>query len=209
MQIQIHDLCKSYRSRAVLKHITLTFESGMIYGITGRNGSGKTMLLRAVAGLIKPTSGQILVNGKRLHKDLSFPPNMGILIDRPSFLNYASGFENLRMLGEIKGSLKDREIEVYLERFDLNPQSKQPVGKYSMGMIQKLGIIQAIMENQKLLILDEPFNALDEKAVEVLYELLRKFKEEGKLVILTSHHSEDIHSLCDVIYTIQDGEIVD
>lgn len=209
MQIQIVNLSKTFGKTEVLKGMNMRFESGHIYGIVGGNGSGKTMLLRAVSGLILPSEGQIVVDGKILHKDISFPPSMGILIEKPEFLKHLSGFENLKLLAEIKGLVSDEKLKDYLELFGLDAGSKLPMRKYSLGMKQKIGIIQAIMEEPELLVLDEAFNALDEAAAALLGRLLLQYKKEGRLIILTSHHKEDIEALCDYVYRIKDGRMDD
>ena len=219
MRIDVTNLSKIIRGSVILDNISIHFESGHIYGIIGKNGSGKTMLLRAISGLIVPSSGVVYVDGKciknantyfrkALGTEISFPPEIGILIEKPEFLGHLSGFENLKMLSEIKGSISDANIAEYMNYFDLDPEEKKPVRKYSQGMKQKLGIIQAIMENQKLLVLDEPFNALDEKSVKLFRELLIEYKKQEKLIILTSHNKEDIESLCDHTYQIQSGQII-
>ena len=184
MRIDVTNLSKIIRGSVILDNISIHFESGHIYGIIGKNGSGKTMLLRAISGLIVPSSGVVYVDGKALGTEISFPPEIGILIEKPEFLGHLSGFENLKMLSEIKGSISDANIAEYMNYFDLDPEEKKPVRKYSQGMKQKLGIIQAIMENQKLLVLDEPFNALDEKSVKLFRELLIEYKKQEKLIIL-------------------------
>lgn len=186
MRIDVTNLSKIIRGSVILDNISIHFESGHIYGIIGKNGSGKTMLLRAISGLIVPSSGVVYVDGKALGTEISFPPEIGILIEKPEFLGHLSGFENLKMLSEIKGSISDANIAEYMNYFDLDPEEKKPVRKYSQGMKQKLGIIQAIMENQNLLVLDEPFNALDEKSVKLFRELLIEYKKQEKLIILTS-----------------------
>lgn len=207
MQIKVQNLSKVFRGVAVLSGIDMELKSGNIYGIVGKNGSGKTMLLRAIAGLIVPTEGTICVDGQQLHRDISFPPGTGILIEKPEFLGHLTAMQNLEYLAEIQGKITRETIADYMRLFDLDPDSKKVVRKFSQGMKQKVGIIQAIMENQQLLILDEPFNALDEKTVTLLRGLLLRYKEEGRLIILTSHHKEDIESLCDQTYTIVDGTI--
>lgn len=208
MRIEVCDLSKTIRGIRILKNISLKFQSGNIYGIVGSNGSGKTMLLRAITGLLVPSSGKITVDGQILNKDISFPPKMGILIERPEFLEYLTGLQNLKLLAEIKGIASEEEIKYYMQWFGLDPNSKKTVRKYSQGMKQKLGVIQAIMEKQELLILDEPFNALDENTVNKFRQLLLEYKKQGRLIILTSHNKEDIVSLCDFTYQILDGEIV-
>ncbi len=208
MVIESKGLTKIINGTTVLEDISLRFEGGNIYGIMGKNGSGKTMLLRAIAGLIRPTRGDVTVNSKVLHKDISFPPNMGLLIEKPEFLGHLTGFENLKFLAEIKKVISDNQIREYMKMFDLDPDSKKIIRKYSLGMKQKIGIIQAIMEEQELLILDEAFNALDEVTVTKLRHLLLKYKEEGKIIILTSHYKEDIDALCNFTYQISEGRIL-
>ena len=208
MNIKIENYTKTIKGIAVLKSINLEFESGKIYGLVGKNGSGKTMLLRSIAGLIKPTEGKVYVDNKELHKDISFPQDMGIIIESPELLENITGFENLKLLARIKNLISEDEIVDWMKKFSLEPKSKKTLKKYSLGMKQKIGIIQAIMENPELLILDEPFNALDETSVEMLRELFKKYKEEGKLIIITSHHSEDIDILCDEIISMEDGKII-
>ena len=181
MLIKLQDATKILDHRFVINNINFEFKSGNIYGIVGQNGSGKTMLLRAIAGLICLNRGTITVDGKVLNKDISFPPDIGIIIEKPELLPYLSGL-------------------------DFN--SKQIVKKYSLGMKQKLGIIQAIMEDPSLLLLDEPFNALDAESVDILRSILLQYKEQGKLIILTSHHQEDIMSVCNQVIHLQDGCIL-
>lgn len=207
MQIKISHLCKDFRSARVLDDVNLTLESGHIYGIVGRNGSGKTMLLRAIAGLIVPSEGTVSVDGKLLHKDISFPPDMGILIEKPELLPHLTAMKNLEMLAEIKGNTTKETIAAYMRDLELDPDSKQPMRKFSQGMKQKVGIIQAIMENQQVLILDEPFNALDEKSVLHLHNLFLQYRSQGRLLVLTSHHKEDIAALCDTVYLMKEGRL--
>ena len=166
------------------------------------------MLLRAVAGLIRPTEGKVIIDGeKELHRDCDFPPNMGLLLERPNFLNYLSGMENLKMLAEIRGKIGEKEIAEWLMMFQMDPDEKQIFKKYSLGMKQKIGIIQALMEEPDLIVLDEPFNALDEESVETLRKLLLEQKQKGKLIMITSHHKEDIAVLCDVVYRVSAGAV--
>lgn len=200
MNIKVEALSKKINGAMVLKDISCEFVSGNIYGIVGKNGSGKTMLLREIAGLIRPTKGSISVDGKTLHHDISFPPNLGLIIEKPDFLNYLTGFENLKMLAEIRHRVADDKIKTLMTKFSLEPNSKQTVKKYSLGMKQKIGIIQAIMENPDILILDEPFNALDEDTVLLVRNLLLQYRKDGKLIVITSHHREDIDAICNHIY---------
>lgn len=207
MKIEVKDYSKVLRNVSILDSVNITLTSGSIYGLVGKNGCGKTMFLRAIAGLIVPTSGEVLVDGKRLHKDISFPPEMGILIENPVFLEYLTGLDNLKMLAEIQGIATEESIKAHMQQLGLDPSLRLPVRKYSLGMKQKLGIIQAIMENPKLLILDEPFNALDVESVSKLQEILLEYKNEGKMIVMTSHHMEEIEKLCDVIVFMEDGKL--
>ncbi len=207
MYIKVEDLTKTIKGSTVLKKVNLEFNSGKIYEIVGKNGSGKTMLLRSIAGLIKPTHGTVYVDGQILYKDISFPPEMGIIIEKPDLLEQLSGLENLKFLAEIKNIVSEEQIIEFMKMFSLDPHSKKPLKKYSLGMKQKIGIIQAIMENQKLLILDEPFNALDESTVIILRDLFKEYKNEDKLLIITSHHADDINFLCDEIISLQEGTV--
>jgi ABC-2 type transport system ATP-binding protein len=208
MNIKVEALSKKINGAMVLKDISCEFVSGNIYGIVGKNGSGKTMLLREIAGLIRPTKGSISVDGKILHHDISFPPNLGLIIEKPDFLNYLTGFENLKMLAEIRHRVADDKIKTLMTKFSLEPNSKQTVKKYSLGMKQKIGIIQAIMENPDILILDEPFNALDEDTVLLVRNLLLQYRKDGKLIVITSHHREDIDAICNHIYRMEEGQLI-
>lgn len=208
MNIKVEALSKKINGAMVLKDISCEFVSGNIYGIVGKNGSGKTMLLREIAGLIRPTKGSVSVDGKILHHDISFPPNLGLIIEKPDFLNYLTGFENLKMLAEIRHRVADDKIKTLMTKFSLEPNSKQTVKKYSLGMKQKIGIIQAIMENPDILILDEPFNALDEDTVLLVRNLLLQYRKDGKLIVITSHHREDIDAICNHIYRMEEGQLI-
>ena len=208
MKVELKNYTKIIKKVKVLDRINLSIEGGKVYGFIGKNGSGKTMLLRAVAGLIRPTEGKVIIDGeKELHRDCDFPPNMGLLLERPNFLNYLSGIENLKMLAEIRGKIGEKEIAEWLMMFQMDPDEKQIFKKYSLGMKQKIGIIQALMEEPDLIVLDEPFNALDEESVETLRKLLLEQKQKGKLIMITSHHKEDIAVLCDVVYRVSAGAV--
>lgn len=162
------------------------------------------MLLRTIAGLVIPTSGTIDFDGKRLHRDISIPPSLGLIIEKPEFLSYMTGLENLKQLAAINKKVSENTIKEYMRLFELDPESKQTMRRYSLGMKQKIGIIQALMENPDILILDEPFNALDEKSVLLLRKLLCQRRDEGKLIIVTSHHKDDIEAICDEVIVMQD-----
>lgn len=207
MNIKVENYTKIIKGATVLETINLEFNAGTIYGLIGKNGSGKTMLLRAISGLIRPTEGKIIVGDQELHKDISFPKDMGIIIENPEFIENITGLENLRLLARIKNKISEDEIRKWMEKFLLDPKSKKTLKEYSLGMKQKIGIIQALMENPNLLLLDEPFNALDMTSAELLRKLFKKYKSEGKIIIITSHHSEDIDTLCDIVITMADGKI--
>lgn len=207
MKIEVNDYVKELSGNRVLDHISLTFESGKIYGLSGKNGSGKTMLMRAICGLIRPTQGSVSIDGQVLCRDISFPPSVGVLIESPSFISYYSGFKNLKLLASIKNIADDDTIADLMRRFELDPENKKRYKKYSMGMKQKIGIIAAIMEQPDLIILDEPINALDEKSAQVLKELLNEYKENGALIIISCHDREELEFLSDEIVYLADGKV--
>ena len=191
----------------ILKDINVSFEQGKIHGLIGRNGSGKTMLMKCICGFIKPTSGEITVDGKRVGKDVDFPKNMGIIIETPGFIPYYSGYKNLKLLGGLNNRIGKKEIMQSMEQVGLDPKLKRHVRKYSLGMRQRLGLAQAIMENPDLLILDEPFNGLDKDGVKDMREYLLSYKEQGKTILICSHSAEDISVLCETVHEMDKGVI--
>lgn len=197
--------CKSIKSRPILNNVSYNFEYGKIYGIYGHNGSGKTMLLRAIAGLLVPDSGSVVIDGKVLHKDMSFPPSIGIVIENMNLLPQYNAFDNLKILGKIKKTATDEDIKTALERVGLKSDLK--VKKFSLGMKQRLNIAQAVFEKQKIILLDEPTNALDNDGVQLIYKLLKEEKERGALVVITTHHKEDLEEVCDVVLEMTEGEL--
>lgn len=197
--IQIENLSKSFRKQTVLHDVNVTFDKGKIHGIIGKNGSGKTVLLKCICGLIYPDSGTITVAGKIIGQDVDFAPNTGIIIETPYFLPYKSGINTLYDLSKIKKVIGKPEIIHTMNQVGLDPTSKKPVGKYSLGMRQRLGIAQAIMESPELLILDEPMNGLDKQSIEEMRQLLIALREEGKTILLASHNSQDIEIVCDTV----------
>lgn len=205
--VEINNLDKKIKENLILSNINLKFEKGNIYGIIGRNGSGKTMLFRAICGLIKPTNGSVLINGKLLGKDIGFPQSCGVIIENCGFWNQYTGYENLKKLASIKNIITDREIEDVLVKVGLDPNDKRQYKKYSLGMKQKLAIAQAIMEKPEILILDEPTNALDEESVEIVRNIILREKERGALVIIASHNKEDINYLADFKFKMDMGKI--
>lgn len=200
--IEVKNVQKSYKGLTIFQDIDLTIEKGKIYGIVGPNGSGKSVLFKLICGFVRPDHGEILIEGEYLHKDITFPKNFGIIIDRPGYLGNKTGFENLKSLAMIQNKIDDEQIIKTMNLVGLQPTAEQKVRKYSLGMKQKLALAQAFMENQEVLILDEPFNALDFESVKKLRSLLLNFKKEGKTIIMTSHNQEDIDLLCDEVYRI-------
>ena len=203
--VEIKNYCKSIKSRPILNNVSYTFEYGKIYGSYGHNGSGKTMLLRAIAGLLVPDSGSVVIDGKVLHKDMSFPPSIGIVIENMNLLPQYNAFDNLKILGKIKKTATDEDIKTALERVGLKSDLK--VKKFSLGMKQRLNIAQAVFEKQKIILLDEPTNALDNDGVQLIYKLLKEEKERGALVVITTHHKEDLEEVCDVVLKMTEGEL--
>ncbi|MBR5180609.1 MAG: ATP-binding cassette domain-containing protein [Lachnospiraceae bacterium] len=208
-EIKIEDLSKSIKGALILDKVSITLTSGKIYGLRGKNGSGKTMLMRAMAGLLIPDSGSVIINGKTLHKDISFPESIGILIENPSFLPQYTGFKNLKLLAGLTGNISDDEIRTALDRVGLDPEDKRTYRKYSLGMKQKLGIANAIMGEPDIIILDEPINALDEESVKKIKKVLLEIRDKDKLIIIACHDREELEYLSDIIYEIKDGSIVD
>ena len=203
--ILVENVTKAFGNQMVLKNIFVKFEMGKIYGIVGRNGSGKTVLLKCICGLLYPTAGTVTVDGKIVGKDVDYPENIGFIIESPGFLPRYSGLRNLKYLASIRGKVKEDEIRKYMELVGLNPADKKHVGNYSLGMRQRLGIAQALMENPDILILDEPMNALDNNGVEDMRKVLLKMKEKGKLIIIATHVWDDIDILCDEVYGMDAG----
>lgn len=203
--VEIKNYCKSIKSRPILNNVSYNFEYGKIYGIYGHNGSGKTMLLRAIAGLLVPDSGSVVIDGKVLHKDMSFPPSIGIVIENMNLLPQYNAFDNLKIFGKIKKTATDEDIKTALERVGLKSDLK--VKKFSLGMKQRLNIAQAVFEKQKIILLDEPTNALDNDGVQLIYKLLKEEKERGALVVITTHHKEDLEEVCDVVLKMTEGEL--
>ena len=203
--VEIKNYCKSIKSRPILNNVSYNFEYGKIYGLYGHNGSGKTMLLRAIAGLLVPDSGSVVIDGKVLHKDMSFPPSIGIVIENMNLLPQYNAFDNLKILGKIKKTATDEDIKTALERVGLKSDLK--VKKFSLGMKQRLNIAQAVFEKQKIILLDEPTNALHNDGVQLIYKLLKEEKERGALVVITTHHKEDLEEICDVVLKMTEGEL--
>lgn len=203
--IEITNLCKSFKETKVLNDITIKIKKGNIIGIIGRNGSGKTVLFKCICGLVSPTKGTVKISNKILGKDMDIPDNIGAIIETPGFLPNYNGFKNLKFLAMIKNQISNEHIKDTIKLVGLNPDSKKHVGKYSLGMRQRLGIAQAIMENSDILILDEPMNGLDNEGVKDMRKLFLSLKEQGKTILLASHNKEDIEVLCDEVYMMDKG----
>ena len=208
MELEVKNYTKELGNQVVLNSINMKFESGNIYGLHGRNGSGKTMLFRAISHLIHPTDGDILVDGKSIVNDEYDIRNIGLLIENPDFYPYLSGIENLKLLYEINHKKDDHHIEEVLKLVGLENAMNKKYKAYSLGMKKRLMLAQAIMENQTIILLDEPTNGLDEKGVQDLREILKQEREKGKLIIIASHNKEDLQILADHIYQIDQGKIL-
>lgn len=205
--IKVKNVVKRWGTNTVLKSVDLEVDSSEIVGIIGHNGSGKTVLMKCICGFITPDSGEITVSGKRIGKDIDIPKNIGLIIETPGFLPNFSGFSNLWQLAKIRGKIGKDDVRSVIKKVGLNPNEKKHVGKYSLGMRQRLGIAQAIMEDPDILILDEPMNGLDKNGVEDMRELLLQLKDEGKAMIIASHNSVDIDVLCDRVFEITKGRL--
>lgn len=203
--IDVQHVSKSFGEEQVLKDICRSFEIGKIHGIVGNNGSGKTVLMKCICGFLRPDSGKIYVNYKEVGKDMDFPDDLGIIIETPGFLPNISGFKNLQLLASLKKKASDAVIRDAIMKVGLDPYMKKPVGKYSLGMRQRLGLAQALMEDPQLLILDEPLNGLDKHGAAHIRELIKSLRDEGKTVLLASHNQMDIDELCDTVCEMDGG----
>ena len=208
MKIIAENIVKTIKKKIILDNISLELESGNIYGFVGRNGCGKTMLFRALSGLMHIDSGRITIDGKVLHKDINVPPSIGLIIENAGLYNEFSGFKNLKLLADINKIISDIEITKAISEVGLDPNDKRPVRKYSLGMKQRLIIAQAIMESPDIIMLDEPTNALDERGVKLIRDIILREKERGALVVIASHNKEDIEILADRVYYMDGGKIV-
>ena len=206
--VEVKHVYKKFKDQTVLKDIELRFEKGKIHGLIGRNGSGKTVLLKCICGLMYPTSGSVSVNGKIVGQEVDFPQEAGFIIETPGFLMNASGYRNLCYLASIRNRISRDRIRECMELVGLDWQSRKHVGKYSLGMRQRLGIAQAIMENPELLLLDEPLNSLDNQGVEEMHALFQQLKREGKTILIASHNRYDIENLCDTVTELDGGALI-
>lgn len=205
--IEIKNVSKKFKDKIVIDKVSLELPSGQIHGLIGRNGSGKTVLMKMIVGFLKPDSGIIKVFGDTIGKDTDFAKNIGVIIETPGFLPFESGFSNLKYLASIRGIISNEEIKAAISSVGLNPDDKKHVGKYSLGMRQRLGLAQAIMENPDILILDEPMNGLDKDGVNDMRQYLLNLKKQGKTILIASHSAEDIDVLCDTVYEMDKGKL--
>lgn len=207
MMIEVQNVSLKVKTATILEDINFQCEQGQICGIIGRNGSGKTMLMKCICGFVHPTAGTIRVSEKVIGKDTDFIPDAGIIIETPGFIPNYSGYKNLHILASIQNKIGKKEIREAMEKVGLDPDRKRSVKKYSLGMRQRLGLAQAIMEDPSVLILDEPFNGLDKEGVQDMRKYLLKLKDEGKAIVVCSHSSEDIQVLCDKVYEMEHGRM--
>lgn len=205
--IEIKNISKTIHKQSVIQDVSVSMQSGKIYGFQGINGSGKTMLMRLISGLIRPTNGCILLNGKVLGKDIAFPESMGLLLENPAFLGSYSGFQNLKMLASIQNKVNHEEIRDAISSVGLNPEDKKKYRKYSLGMKQRLGIAAAIFENPDIVILDEPTNALDSSGIELVKTILLNQRNRGALVIISCHDFEILQMMSDEILLLESGRM--
>lgn len=201
--IEVQNVTKRFKETTALKRVSVNFERGKIHGLIGRNGSGKTVLLKCICGFMMVDEGEILVDGKKVEH--RFPQDIGIILEEPGFIGSMSGFDNLKLLASVKNVITKDEIKETLRRVGLSPDDKKAVKKYSLGMRHRLGIAQAIMEKPKLLLLDEPMNGLDRKGVLEIRELLKTLREEGTTIVVASHYAEDVEVLCDTVCEMDQG----
>ena len=207
MKIEVKNVCKKFKNEEVLKNVNLNFESGKIYGFRGKNGSGKSVLLKIMCGLYAPTSGEVLYDGVNYNMENKFVPSVRALIEKPNFFPNLTGYENLKLLSEIQNKITDKEINETLESVNLINEKDKKYNEYSLGMQQKLAIAQVLMENPDVMILDELFNGIEEATVIKIRELLLNLKSQNKIIILTSHIKEDIDTLSDEVYKFDGGKV--
>ena len=205
--IEVQNVTLQIKGKMILSDVDLTMEEGRIYGLVGNNGSGKTMLMKCICGFVLPTKGTVLSNGKKIGKDMDYLQDAGVIIENPGFICYYSGLKNLKLLAGLNNKIGKEEIRNSMKQVGLDPDLKRHVRKYSLGMRQRLGLAQAIMENPKILILDEPFNGLDKDGVKEMREYLLSYKEQGKTILICSHSAEDISVLCDTVHEMDKGYI--
>ena len=204
--VKVENVTKYFKQEKVLDDVNMNLETGHIYGIVGKNGAGKTVLFKIIAGFIKPSSGKVTVAGKIIGVDRDFPDSLGLIIETPGFLSQYNAYQNLLYLANINNKISKEDVKESIRMVGLDPDSNKKVGKFSLGMRQRLGIAQAIMENPNLIILDEPMNGLDKKGIEDVKALLLKLKGDGKTILMASHYAEDME-ICDEVFQMEDGKL--
>jgi len=203
--IRVNNVSKMYNNECVLKNVNVMFESGKIHGLVGKNGSGKTMLMKTICGFVLPTEGFVEIDGKVIGKDIDFPPSIGMIIETPGFVPYYSGLKNLEYLASLRGMIKKSDCKRFMKVVGLDPANRKHVSKYSLGMRQRLGIAQAIMEDPDILVLDEPMNGLDKQGIEDIKKLLNGFRDNNKTILIASHSQIDIDELCNTVHEMDSG----
>lgn len=206
--LRVFNLSKSFKKKVIFKNINMKLESGKIYGFIGANGSGKSVFFKVLCGFLKADSGYVECDGKQVGKDIDFIPSLGVVIEKPGFIEHYNHFNNLKYLADIKRKIDAETINSYIELVGLDKESKDPVKNYSLGMRQRLGIAQAIMEDPDVLVLDEPFNGLDKQGVYEIKKIIREMKNSGKLILLTSHIGQDIEELSDCVYEFSQHTLI-
>ena len=207
LTIDVKNVSKKFDNNLIIDNASIKFTDGKIYGLYGRNGTGKSVFLKLICGFYSPTSGEITIDGINYNKTTDFPPDLRALIEKPSFFPNLTGFENLKMLSDIQGKISDKDIYNALKIVNLYEEKDKKYHKYSLGMKQKLGVAQALMEDPEVIILDEPFNGIENASVEKIIDILKKKKSEGKIIIVASHYMEELSNLCDKIYSFDMGEV--
>lgn len=205
--IQLKEVCKIIKSNTIIDKVSLDIEQGEICGFVGHNGSGKSMIFRLITGLVIPTSGQVIVNGKTLHEDTSFPQNTSVILEKPGFLEHYSALDNLYFLAGIQKKVSKELVRTAIKRVGLDPDDRRAVKTYSLGMKQKLALAQAIMEQPDIILLDEPMNGLDEDSVSNIYKIISEENQRGATILMTSHHRADIETLCKKVYKVNSGKV--
>ncbi|MCR5148952.1 MAG: ATP-binding cassette domain-containing protein [Eubacterium sp.] len=207
--IEIKNVSKKFKNETVLSGVNLTLEDNMIYGFVGRNGSGKSVLFKLICGYLKTDEGDIIIKGRKLDNNYDFPDKLGALIENPGFMWHESAYKNLKFLADINKRIGAEEVKEWIRKVGLNPESKKHVGKYSLGMKQRLGIAQALMEDPEIIVLDEPMNSMDEVGVEEMRRLIASMKKDNRVILIASHIKEDIDILCDKVYYMKNGKVID
>ena len=207
MKIEVNNVSKKFKNNVILENVTLEFKSGNIYGLSGRNGSGKSVLLKIICGIYAPTTGEVLFDGKNYNYNNMFVPNLRALIEKPSFFPELTGFENLKLLAKIQNKINDEQILNAFKIVNLFEEKDKKYSEYSLGMKQKLGIAQVIMEDPQVLILDEPFNGIEEESVKKIIDYLLSEKKKNKIIIISSHIKEDLEKMADKIYYFDNGTV--